>query len=77
MADGKLLASIPRTATEVVQIQANEYKGKKYLDMRIYYTTDNGASWLPTKKGVTFAPEKLEELKAAIEAAILELCEAK
>jgi len=69
MSEEKLLAAIPRTATEQIQVQINEYKGKKYLDLRVYYTTDGGLSWSPTKKGVTFAPDKLEELKEAIEKA--------
>lgn len=69
MAEPKILASIPRTATEETRILINEYKGKSYLDMRIFYTTDEGATWLPTKKGVTFAPDKLDELKAIIEEA--------
>ncbi|MDD3150452.1 MAG: transcriptional coactivator p15/PC4 family protein [Candidatus Gastranaerophilales bacterium] len=69
MADGKILASIPRSATEETRISINEYKGKSYLDLRVYYTTDDGANWNPTKKGVTFAPDKLEELKNVIELA--------
>ena len=69
MAEPKLIAAIPRTATEQIQIQINEYKGKQYLDLRVFYTTDDGANWNPTKKGVTFAPDKLEELKSAIEEA--------
>ena len=40
MADAKILATIQRTDTEQLQISINEYKGKSYLDMRIYYTTD-------------------------------------
>jgi len=75
MAEAKLLAAIPRSATEQIQIQINEYKGKKYLDLRIYYTTDDGISWNPTKKGVTFAPDKLQELKEVIETAIAEFGE--
>ncbi len=72
MADAKILANIPRSATEEIQIAINEYKGKKYLDLRVYYTTDDGLNWNPTKKGVTFSPEKLIELKSAIENAIKE-----
>lgn len=48
--EAKILATIPRNATEQLQISINSYKEKKYLDLRIYYTTDDGASWLPTKK---------------------------
>lgn len=73
MAENKLLASIPRSATEEIHIQINEYKGKKYLDLRVYYTTDDGLNWNPTKKGVTFPPDKLEEVKQAIEEAQKEL----
>ena len=69
MSDAKILATIERSDTEQLQISVSEYKGKSYLNMRIYYTTDEGATWLPTKKGVTFSPEQLDLLTEAIEAA--------
>ena len=69
MADAKILATIDRSATEQMQISVSEYKGKSYFNLRIYYTTDDGATWLPTKKGVTFAPEQLDILSDAIEEA--------
>lgn len=71
----KIIATIPRGATEQLQISINEYKGKSYLDMRIFYTTDDGATWLPTKKGVTCSPENLETLKDAIDEAMKEFGE--
>ena len=67
MADAKILATIERTDTEQLQISISEYKGKSYLNMRIFYTTDDGATWLPTKKGVTFTPEQLDLLEEAIQ----------
>lgn len=70
--DGKMLATIPRSATEQLQIAIKEFKGKKYLDLRIFYTTDEGATWLPTKKGVTCSPENIEMLKEAVDAAVEE-----
>lgn len=73
MADeGKNIAIIPRSATEQMQIAIKEFKGKNYLDMRIFYTTDDGATWLPTKKGVTCSPENIGLLKEAIETAAAE-----
>lgn len=71
--DSKMLASIQRSETEQLQISLSTYKGKKYLNMRIFYTTDDGATWLPTKKGVTFAPDQLDLLTEAIEDAKKEL----
>lgn len=65
----KILATIERTDTEQLQISVSEYKGRSYLNMRIFYTTDDGATWLPTKKGVTFTPDQLDILTEAIEEA--------
>lgn len=70
--EAKNIAVIPRSATEQMQIAIKEYKGKSYLDMRIFYTTDDGATWLPTKKGVTCSPENLEILRDAIDEAMKE-----
>lgn len=75
MADAKILATIDRTDTEQLQISVSEYKGRSYLNMRIYYTTDEGATWLPTKKGVTFSPDQLDLLEEAIQAARAEFME--
>ena len=69
MADAKILATIERSNTEQLQISVSEYKGKSYLNMRIFYITDEGQTWLPTKKGVTFAPDQLDILSEAIEEA--------
>lgn len=69
MAEAKILASIQRTDTEQLQISISEYRGKSYFNLRIFYTTDDGATWLPTKKGVTFAPDQLDILSYAIEEA--------
>lgn len=70
--EGKMIAIIPRSATEQLQIAIKEFKGKSYLDLRIFYTTDDGATWLPTKKGVTCSPENIELLKEAIDEAVKE-----
>ncbi len=69
MADAKNLAIIERSEKEQLQISVSEYKGRSYLNMRIFYTTDGGSTWLPTKKGVTFTPEQLDTLSEAIEEA--------
>lgn len=73
MADSsKLLATIERSDRERLQIAINEYKGRSYLDLRIFYTTDGGENWRPTQKGVTCAPEALETLRDAVEEAMKE-----
>lgn len=75
MADSKILATVERSDTEQLQISVSEYKGRSYLNMRIFYTTDGGETWLPTKKGVTFSPDQLDLLEEAIQAARKEFME--
>lgn len=76
MADSsKLIASIDRSEREKLHISVNEYKGRVSLDLRIFYTTDNGENWRPTQKGVTVAPEHLDDLIDAIEEAKKEFME--
>lgn len=67
--DPNMLAVIPRTATEQLQISVSTYKGNQYLNMRIFYTTDDGQSWNPTKKGVTFGKDALKTLEEAVQKA--------
>lgn len=71
--EAKLLGVIERNATEEIHIAVKEYKGKKYVDLRIFYTTDEGDNWLPTKKGITVAPDKIEDVKLALTRAQEEL----
>jgi hypothetical protein len=73
MAEKILLGVIERNATEELQIAINEYKAKKYVDLRIFYTNDEGDTWNPTKKGVTVPPEKIDEVIEALEKAKEEL----
>jgi hypothetical protein len=53
------IGEIERTETEVVRVSTEEYKGRKYVDVRIYFANDEG-EWKPTKKGVTIQPEKID-----------------
>jgi len=53
------IGEIGRTETEVVRVSIEEYKGRKYVDVRIYFENDEG-EWKPTKKGVTIQPDKID-----------------
>lgn len=59
--NGKVLGEIIKNETEKLVIAEKEYKGRKYIDMRIYFLDDSG-DYIPTKKGVTISPKYLEAL---------------
>ncbi|MBK7141880.1 MAG: transcriptional coactivator p15/PC4 family protein [bacterium] len=52
---------LERSATERLIIEESEYKGHQLVSLRIYFLSDD-QSWLPTKKGVTFKREQLDEV---------------
>jgi len=63
-----IIGEIARNETEVLRISTAEYKGRTYVDVRIYFEGDDG-EWKPTKKGITIQPDKVEEFLGLIKQA--------
>ena len=57
---------VQKNSLEKIRIEKREYKGKEFIDMRTYYL--DGEEWKPTKKGVTFRPDRLDEVMKALKA---------
>lgn len=56
-----VIGQVERNQTEVIRISTEEFKGRSYVDVRIYFEGTEG-EWKPTKKGVTISPDKLEQV---------------
>ena len=54
-----VVGEIERGETEVLRVSTEEYKGRKYVDVRIYFSNDEG-EWKPSKKGVTIQPDRMD-----------------
>ena len=67
MSDGFIFEFLKNAGQKVV-IQLREYKGKKLIDLRIFYLDDDG-TWKPTPKGICLRQELVLELKEAIDKA--------
>ena len=65
MAEDKVVASFRRNPTEEVRATLNEFRGRRYMHLRIYYQDDNG-EWKPTRKGVSLPTDFMPELKEAV-----------
>jgi hypothetical protein len=52
---------LERSETERLVVESSEYKGHNLVSLRIYFLSDTN-EWLPTKKGVTFKREQLDEV---------------
>lgn len=50
---------------EVIRVEVSEFKGKKLLNLRIWYTDPASEELKPTKKGIAIPEELLDDVKAA------------
>ena len=66
--DRTVLHEFKRNAEETVRVSLSVFKGKTYIDIRLFYTDANG-ELAPTKKGVTVTPELWDEFRTGIAAA--------
>lgn len=64
--ENQLLYRFNRNQNDSVFISVREYKGRKYLDLRIFYQPQDQQEMRPTKKGITIPLGLLEELKKAV-----------
>ena len=58
---------IEKNSRESFVVSETEYKGNKYVDVRVFYKDTDG-TLKPTRKGVSLRPEKVAELVAALSA---------
>lgn len=49
-----------RGTQQQYRISLNEYRGHRYIDLRIFWASPNG--WRPTRRGITLPPDLLPEL---------------
>jgi len=57
---------LERSPTERLIVEATEFKGHELVGLRIYFLSKED-EWLPTKKGVTFRRDQLDEVIGYLE----------
>lgn len=60
------LAAIRKADGAEIRIATDLYKGRRVLDVRVWYLPAGGADYVPTRKGVTIDADKLPELLDAL-----------
>jgi hypothetical protein len=63
------IAVIPKNNMEEIRVMWSEYKGYRYLDIRVYAEVDGKTDRMPTKKGIALRPDLIPELVKALEGA--------
>jgi hypothetical protein len=63
--DEKII-EIEKNSREIIRISLSEFKGKKLIDLRVWYK-DKEDEYKPSQKGLSLSVDKYKELKDAIE----------
>ena len=51
---------------EKIIISTNEYKGHKYVDLRVHFEDERSGDYKPSKKGVALSAKVLPEIMEAV-----------
>ena len=62
----QILYEFDKNDREVVKLRKSTFKGKEYIDLRLYVKGEGDNEDIPTKKGVNVPIEKIDELKKAL-----------
>lgn len=66
----QILGDIPKNKREKILVSTDDYRDHAVCTIRVYFNAE-ADTWLPTRKGITFAssflPEIIQALKAASE----------
>jgi hypothetical protein len=62
---GELIVKFEKNSKEEVRVSVDEFRGRKIINLRVYYRTDTG-EWLPGKQGVALAIDRYRDLVDAV-----------
>lgn len=63
----KLIHSFQKNETEEVKVELRKFKGRYYLDIRVWFQSEQDNSLHPTKKGISLGVEHLSELRKSLD----------
>jgi len=61
----KIVCRLPKNLRETYCFRLGEYKGHRFIDMRVFVAGD-GQNHLPTRKGITIAPHLWPQFRQAL-----------
>jgi len=67
MEDQKI-GELERSQTEKIIVQLKSFRGRRYMDFRLYYLADED-EWRPTQTGITIRPDMWSQFKELVDEA--------
>jgi hypothetical protein len=64
----EVFVEFEKNSRQKVKLSLSEFKGKKLVDLRIWYLDKEEDTYKPSKKGLSISIDKFDELKQSITA---------
>ena len=61
----QVIAQFEKNSKEEVRVSIDDFHGRKLINLRVYYRTDNG-EWLPGKQGIALGIDRYRDLADAL-----------
>jgi Transcriptional Coactivator p15 (PC4) len=61
----EIIARLAKNETTEIRVTRQRYKGRLVVDVREFYIPQGSSEWVPTRKGLTMASQKFEQLLQA------------
>jgi hypothetical protein len=61
-----------KNSTEVISLTISEFKGRELINFRVFYQDEDG-EFKPTKKGISFSTELVDDFFEAVDKLKVEL----
>ena len=59
--------AFPKGENEEVRLGIQKYKGRYYIDLRVWFQEENSHEFLPTRKGIAISVDRFPELRKGME----------
>jgi len=60
-----IIFELPKNSRETIRFSLGEYKGHRFVDLRIFFT-DDGKDSIATRKGLAVSPQLWPQFKVAL-----------
>jgi len=57
-----VIGEVKKNSKEKIIVSTNEYKGHKFVDLRVHYEDETSGEYKPTKKGISLSSKVIPDI---------------
>ena len=57
-----VIGEVKKNSKEKIIVSTNEYKGHKFVDLRVHYEDETSGDYKPTKKGISLSSKVIPDI---------------